>query len=253
MLINKRIKYIFILVFLIAILTLTSCKKETKDIIEFKHINLNVYESNSLLYHNEGNYINPNEYIVEDKETVYQLYQAVSCDFYDNFDECYSVARNRTGYHRFFNSYIWYDSPVEYNRGFYFQVEKDEKYSYEFCHTNGKILSAKLYPSRSIPSKKYNTITYNPFYLPIDKHESYALYSSAGFDNQFLDIIVKEDGHIIGFSEVRFFIALNDEIIVWQAEIIASKAFPKIDDKYQDISYDLVAKLISEARKPYLN
>ncbi|MCM1289873.1 MAG: hypothetical protein NC132_03460 [Corallococcus sp.] len=64
----------------------------------------------------------------------------------------------------------------------------------------------------------------------------------------YVDIIVKIDGQIVGYGVVEITQTGEEPLFSWESQVLVAKIFPKVDGKYQTVSEKYVIEKMTEAK-----
>lgn len=249
---NKNLinRFIIISLLLVFILFNYSCKQTEKieevgiDLGELTYYSYDVYERDVLLSNN--NDIDISKYITEEKQFINYASHYINSD----------------------GSELSFPNLVHEFRGFpdsceFIQLDSMENRIFEFCHPYGVIQSIGLssefgntatrITSEDTECENPKTLIYYYSFRSIVKlSDGRFVYLDQSYefnvDYQFIEFIVKDEGHITGFVEVLYYYGGFGYLI----KIIDSLSFPKVNGEYQDISYEVVAKFLSLSKQKAL-
>lgn len=133
--------------------------------------------------------------------------------------------------------YFGYD--LNYGAMPVFLKDYSDKYSYDLLSYNGYVTTSEIGTLHENLTDITNAqwVGWNPGYNDIE-NEVY-------FDKAYFVIVQKELDNIVGYVIIRL-IQDDDVYFAYYSEIVKSVFFPKIDEKFQDVTLDYIKETVEE-------
>ncbi len=133
--------------------------------------------------------------------------------------------------------YFGYD--LNYGAMPVFLKDYSDKYSYDLLSYNGYVTTSEIGTLHESLTDITNAqwVGWNPGYNDIE-NEVY-------FDKAYFVIVQKELDNIVGYVIIRL-IQDDDVYFAYYSEIVKSVFFPKIDEKFQDVTLNYIKETVEE-------